>query len=66
MFVQVVTKPVADLDVFMGKPWANMGSLMGNFLTINNFSDDVLSSRVHLTHSATIVLNFRFSLMHET
>jgi hypothetical protein len=50
----------------MGKPWANMGSLMGNFLTINNFSDDVLSSRVHLTHSATLVLNFRFSLMHET
>jgi hypothetical protein len=24
-----MTKPVADLDVFMGKPWANMGSFMG-------------------------------------
>ena len=29
--VQVMTKPVADLDVFMGNPWANMGSFMGNF-----------------------------------
>ena len=38
MFVQVMTKPVADLDVFMGNPWANMGSSMGNFLTTNNFS----------------------------
>jgi hypothetical protein len=25
-----MTKPVADLDVFMGKPWANMGSFMGS------------------------------------
>ena len=35
--VQVMTKPVADLNVFMGKPWANMGSSMGRFLTSNNF-----------------------------
>ena len=32
-----MTKPVADLNVFMGKPWANMGSSMGRFLTSNNF-----------------------------
>jgi len=25
-----MTKPVADLDIFMGKPWANMGSFMGS------------------------------------
>jgi len=31
MFVQVVTYPVADLDVFMGNRWANMGRFMGNF-----------------------------------
>jgi hypothetical protein len=31
MFVQVMAKPVADIDVFMGKPWAKMGSLMGRF-----------------------------------
>jgi hypothetical protein len=30
MFVQVVTQPVAELDVFMGNRWANMGSSMGN------------------------------------
>jgi hypothetical protein len=29
--VQVVTKPVADLNVFMGKQWANMGSFMGRY-----------------------------------
>jgi hypothetical protein len=29
IFVQVVTHPVADLDVFMGNQWANMGSFMG-------------------------------------
>jgi hypothetical protein len=29
MFVQVMTKPVADLDIFMGNLWANMGSSMG-------------------------------------
>lgn len=26
-----MTKPVADLEVFMAKPWANMGSFMGRF-----------------------------------
>ena len=26
-----MTKPVADLDVFMGKPWADMGSFVGSF-----------------------------------
>jgi hypothetical protein len=31
MFVQVAAKPVADLDVFVGKSWANMGSFMGRF-----------------------------------
>jgi hypothetical protein len=31
LLVQVVTKPVANLEVFMGKPWANMGSSMGSF-----------------------------------
>jgi hypothetical protein len=31
LVVQVMTKPVADLDVFMGNPWANMGSSMGRF-----------------------------------
>ena len=31
MFVQVVTNPVAVLNVFMGKPWANMGSFMGSY-----------------------------------
>jgi hypothetical protein len=30
MFVQVTTKPVADLEVFMGNRWANMGSFMGS------------------------------------
>jgi hypothetical protein len=29
MFVQVSIYPVADLDVFMGKPWVGMGGLMG-------------------------------------
>jgi len=24
-----MAKPVADIDVFMGKPWANMGSFVG-------------------------------------
>jgi hypothetical protein len=28
-----MTKPVADLDVFMGNRWANMGSFMGNLFT---------------------------------
>ena len=32
-----MTKPVADLDVFMGNRWADMGSYMGRFLTSNNF-----------------------------
>ena len=30
--VQVFTQPVADLEVFMGKRWANMGSLMGSLM----------------------------------
>jgi hypothetical protein len=29
LIVQVDTQPVADLDVFMGNRWANMGSFMG-------------------------------------
>ena len=33
--VQVMTKPVADLDVFMGNPWANMGSFMGKEVVKN-------------------------------
>ena len=36
MFVQVVAYPVSNLDVFMGNPWADMGSLMGSFLTTKN------------------------------
>jgi len=40
LVVQVMTKPVADLDVFMGNQWANMGSLMGRFLITNNFACD--------------------------
>ena len=31
LLVQVMTEPVADLDVFMGNRWANMGSLLGSF-----------------------------------
>jgi hypothetical protein len=31
MFVQVAAQPVANLDVFMGNRWANMGSFMGRF-----------------------------------
>ena len=30
-----MTKPVADLDVFMGKPWANVGSSMGKKVVKN-------------------------------
>jgi hypothetical protein len=29
LVVQVMTQPVAELNVFMGNPWANMGSFMG-------------------------------------
>lgn len=32
LLVQVFTQPVADLGVFMGKRWANMGSLMGGLM----------------------------------
>jgi hypothetical protein len=32
LLVQVVTQPVADLEVYMGNQWANMGSLMGKKL----------------------------------
>jgi hypothetical protein len=31
LVVQVMTKPVADFNVFMGNLWANMGSSMGRF-----------------------------------
>ena len=27
-----MTQPVAELNVFMGNPWANMGSSMGRFI----------------------------------
>jgi hypothetical protein len=30
-----MTKPAADLDVFMGNPWANMGSFMGKKVVKN-------------------------------
>ena len=36
MFVQVMTKPVADLNLFMGNPWANMGSFMGKNVVMKN------------------------------
>jgi hypothetical protein len=35
LVVQVMTKPVADLDVFMGNRWANMGSSMGKKVVKN-------------------------------